>query len=144
MKRALIDANVILRYVTKDPEPLARAAEKLFLDAQGGKVSLLIIPLVVAEVVWVLESFYNFPKSQIAQTMTEFLVCDGLEVESLDLLMETFAFYGETNIDFADARLGITALHKGVPFVYSFDRHLNRIAGVTRLQPGQEKTAPSH
>jgi predicted nucleic-acid-binding protein len=136
MKRALIDANVILRYLTKDPPAMAEAAQKIIMDAQKGKVSLDIIPLIVAEVVWVLESFYNFPKNQIAETMTQFLICDGLEVESLDLLIEALALYREKNLDFADALLGATALRKGSPLIYSFDHHLDRIEGVTRLQPG--------
>lgn len=87
MKEALIDANVILRYLTQDPPVMAEAARKIFDEARSGKGSLAIIPMTVAEVVWVLESFYGYSKKQIAETMTQFLMCEGLEVESLDLLI---------------------------------------------------------
>ena len=90
----------------------------------------------VAEVVWVLESFYEYSKEQIAETMTQFLMCEGLEVESLDLLIEALSLYHEKNLDFADAVLAITALRKGPKTVYSFDRHLNRVDGLKRLEPG--------
>jgi len=137
MKQALVDANVILRYLTKDPPVMAEAALKTFTDAQNGKVSLLIIPIVVAEVVWVLESFYGYSKNQISETMNQFLLCKGLEVEDLDLLIETLALYCEKNLDFADALLATTALRKGPNIIYSFDHHLNRVEGVMRLDPGK-------
>jgi len=136
MKEALVDADVILRYLTKDPPAMAQAAFKIFDEARSGKISLLIIPITVAEVVWVLESFYQYPKQQIAETMTQFLMCGGLEVESLDLLIGALTLYHEKNLDFADAILAITALRKGPKIIYSFDRDLNRVDGLKRLEPG--------
>lgn len=137
MKKAYIDANVILRYITKDPPAMAEASRKVFSEAQKGKVGLKIIPLIVAEVVWVLESFYNYSKTQIAETLIQLLLCDGLEVEQLSLLIEALTLYQKKNLDFTDALLGITALQYGPPSVYSFDQHLDRIDGVKRLTPGQ-------
>jgi predicted nucleic acid-binding protein len=137
MKKAYIDANVILRYITKDPPAMAEAARKVFSEAQKGKVGLKIIPLIVAEVVWVLESFYNYSKTQIAETLIQLLLCDGLEVEQLSLLIEALTLYQKKNLDFADALLGITTLQYGPSSVYSFDQHLDRIDGVKRLTPSQ-------
>ena len=136
MKEAFIDANVILRYLTKAPPAMAEASLNIFNEARNGKISLLIIPITVAETVWVLESFYGYSKQQIAETMTQFLMCEGLEVESLDLLIGALSLYHEKNLDFADAVLAITALRKGPKVVYSFDRHLNRVDGLKRLEPG--------
>jgi len=136
MKEALIDANVILRYLTKDPPAMAEAALKIFNEVRSGKISLSIIPITVAEVVWVLESFYGYSKQQITDTMTQFLLCEGLEVEGLDLLIGALTLYFEKNLDFADAVLAITALRKGSKMIYSFDRHLNRVDGLKRLEPG--------
>ena len=114
---------------------MAEAALKKFRDAKNGKVLLLVTNVTVAEVVWVLESFYRYPKNQIAETLTEFLLCDGLEVENLDLLIEALVLYQEKNLDFADAFLAVTALQKGTPTIYSFDRHLNRVDGINVLRP---------
>jgi len=138
MRQAFIDANIILRFLTKDPPPMAEAALKIFEEAKSGKISLLIIPITVAEVVWVLESFYEYPKEKIAETMTQFLSCEGLEVESLDLLLEALNLYYEKNLDFADALLAITALRKKIPTIYSFDQHFNRINGIIWMEPGKK------
>jgi len=138
MKRAFIDANVILRFLTKDPLPMAEAALRIFQEAKSGKMSLLIIPITVAEVVWVLESFYDYPKAKIAETMTQFLSCEGLEVEDLDLLLEALNLYCEKNLDFADVLLATTALQKRIPIIYSFDQHFNRINGIKRVEPSKK------
>jgi predicted nucleic acid-binding protein len=138
MKKALIDANVVLRYLTKDPPRMAEVALKTFNDAKNGKISLLLTPLTVAEVVWVLESFYGRSKAEIAETMGQFIFCDGLEVEGLDLLLEALAHYEGKNLDFADAFLAAIALRRGPQAVYSFDEHFNRIPGITRLEPGKD------
>ena len=138
MKKALIDSNVILRYLTKDPPKMAAAALRTLDDAQNGKVSLLLTPLTVAEVVWVLKSFYGHSKAKIAETMGQFLFCDGLEVGDLDLIIEALALYQGKNLDFADAFLAAIALRRGPQAIYSFGQHFNRIPGITRLEPGKD------
>jgi predicted nucleic acid-binding protein len=137
VKEALLDADVILRYLTQDPPAMAEAALKVFNEARNGKILLRILPIRVAEVVWVLESFYGNPKRQIAETMTQFLICEGLRVESLDLLIGALILYHQKNLDFADAVLAFTALHEGPKTICSFDRHLTRVEGLRRLEPGQ-------
>lgn len=136
MKRAFVDANLILRYFTKDPPDMAEASLKTLSAAQDGQICLVLIPVTVAEVVWVLESFYGYPKDQVAVTITQFLHSDGLEVVDLDILIQALSLYHEKNIDFADALLAGSALSRGPALVYSFDRHFDRIPGITRLDPG--------
>jgi predicted nucleic acid-binding protein len=138
MRQAFIDANVILRFLTKDPPSMAEAALKIFEETKNGKILFLIHPIIVAEVVWVLESFYEYPKEKIAETMTQFLSCEGLEVESLDLLLEALNLYYAKNLDFADAVLATAALRKRIPMICSFDHHFNRINGIARLEPGKK------
>jgi predicted nucleic-acid-binding protein len=136
MKQAFVDANVVLRYLTKDPPTMAEASLKLFTAAQKGKISLGLIPITVAEVVWVLESFYSYSKSQIAETLTQFLFSDGLTVENLGSIIEALALYQKKNLDFADAFLSVVSLGDDQPIIYSFDHDFDRVTGITRLEPG--------
>ena len=136
MKEAFVDANVVLRYLTKDPSTMAEASLKLFGAAQKGKISLRLISITVAEVVWVLESFYSYSKSQIAETLSQFLVSDGLKVENLDLIIEALSLYQKKNLDFADAFLSVVSLGDDHPIIYSFDHDFDRVTGISRLEPG--------
>ena len=135
MKRAFVDANLILRYFTKEPPDMAEASLKTFSAAQDGQICLIITPITVAEVVWVLESFYGYSKEQIAVTIIQFLYSDGIEVIDLDILIQALSLYHEKNIDFADSLLAVSALSRGPTRIYSFDRHFDRIPGITRCDP---------
>jgi len=135
MKTALVDANVILRFLTKDPPEMAEAALKLFQKADAGEIALVLHAITAAEVVWVLESFYQHPKAQIAQVLEDFFNCDGLIIEQEAVLRESLELYHRRNLDFADALLAMLALHSGVSIIYSFDRHFDRVEGITRLTP---------
>jgi predicted nucleic acid-binding protein len=142
MKTALVDANVILRFITKDPPDMADAARNLFQRAESGEIDLIILTITVAEVVWVLESFYNYPKIQVAETFGAFLRCDGLRVEQANLIQEALSLYHGSNLDFADALLASTALGKGPLSIFSFDRHFDRVAGIERLEPLGDNANP--
>jgi predicted nucleic-acid-binding protein len=135
MKKAYIDSNVILRFLTQDPPAMADRARKLIKEAIQGQFTLIITSLTVAEVVWVLESYYGHPKKRISENLSQFLLCDGIEVENQGLIIEALSIYYDKNIDFADAVFGVQALKKGPPIVYSFDQHLNRIPGLTIKEP---------
>ena len=135
MKTALVDANVILRFITKDPLDMAEASRNLFMQADSGVVELTILTITVAEVIWVLESFYEYPKVQVAETIGAFLRCEGLQVEQADLIQNALNLYQKNNLDFADAIIAATALHKGPPLIFSFDRHFERVEGIERLEP---------
>lgn len=132
MRRALVDANVLLRYLTRDPPDMAERAFKLLTTAERGKVRLVVVPITVAEAVWVLESFYGHERTEIARTLIEFLHSDGLEVPDLDVLTEALVLYEEEHLDFADALVAATARREGPAMVYSFDRWGRKPAGSGR------------
>ena len=77
MNRAYIDANVILRLVTGDPEDMAEQAAELFRKVDKRQLEIVVNEVVVLETVWVLSSFYGFTPAQIAPLMRTFLVDGG-------------------------------------------------------------------
>ena len=135
MKTVLVDANIILRFLTQDPPDMAQKSQLLFKQADEGLVGLIILSITVAEVVWVLESYYGYHKNQVAETLAEFLSCEGFRVEQKDLIQEALSLYQKYNLDFADALMASTALRKGPLSIFSFDRHFDRVEGIERLEP---------
>jgi predicted nucleic acid-binding protein len=65
-KQRLVDTNVIVRYLVQDHDKHARAAGKLFDACDRGDVVIVVLPVVLAECVFVLESFYGHPRAAIA------------------------------------------------------------------------------
>jgi predicted nucleic acid-binding protein len=58
-----VDANVVLRFLTGDPPEMAAKAMELMSRAEKGAIGLRVSHLVVAEIVWVLSSFYKYAKN---------------------------------------------------------------------------------
>ena len=71
----------------------------------------------------------------MAETLADFLSCEGFLVEQKDLIQEALSLYQKYNLDFADALMASTALRKGPLSIFSFDRHFDRVEGIERLEP---------
>ncbi|MBV5339042.1 MAG: PIN domain-containing protein, partial [Deltaproteobacteria bacterium] len=56
MKSCFVDTNLFIRYLTNDDSAKADKVEKLLDDAAAGSLKLVTTEMVIAEIVWVLES----------------------------------------------------------------------------------------
>jgi predicted nucleic acid-binding protein len=113
VKRLRLDANVVLRFLTGEPEELARPAAELMRRAETGEFLLVLSPLVVAEIVWVLKSFYRHSYRDIAGAVVPLLSADGVEVEEREILIRAIELARDKNVDFADAVLALEAVRDG-------------------------------
>jgi predicted nucleic-acid-binding protein len=73
MASHFVDTNVFLRFLTNDDPVKAKRAEALFREAVRGKAKLATSVLVIAEIVWTLESFYKLEKADIATKVEKIL-----------------------------------------------------------------------
>lgn len=135
MKRAYVDANVILRLITDDPPEMADAAQRTLRLVDEGELELVIHPGVLAETVWVLSSFYGFSPSEIAPLLRTFLASEGIVGEDKTALLQALEIYEDKNVDLVDAMLAVEMLKHGISEVYSFDKHFDRLPGIRRLEP---------
>ncbi len=60
---AFVDTNVLIRHLTGDPPDLAARATAFLAGAD----ELLLPDLIVAEIVYVLESYYEVPTDEVAR-----------------------------------------------------------------------------
>lgn len=134
MTRYLLDTNVILRHLLAEPADQAASANLLFAAADRGEYLLVLTGLVVAEVVFTLESFYQKPKDQIAAVLTELIQQKGIEVEDGDLIMQSLQHYGSARGQFVDAYLSVASVAAGYPVV-SFDRKFKALPGLKVISP---------
>ncbi len=134
-ERCFIDTNLFLRYLTDDIPHQAEAVERLLRRAAQGEIVLVTNSIVMAEIVWVLETVYHLPRRSIAERVLAILNTPGLEVVDGEIILQAVVWYAELNIDFADAYNGAWMLSNDIESVYTFDRHLSRLPGVTSIAP---------
>lgn len=129
--RALLDTNVLVRHLTGDPPGQARRATA-FLRARH---ELILTDLVVAEMVYVLESFYERPRLEISEMTRALLALPSVAVVDHDLLLRAVELYEIVGLDFAEAYLAALAELSDVNQVASFDRQIDRVKTIKRVEP---------
>jgi predicted nucleic-acid-binding protein len=131
-----VDTNVFVRYLTGDDEKKAAAFESLLVQASSGKIRLVTSEIVIAELVWVLESFYKLKPSVIAELIRAILNTEGLRIKGSDLIEKALDIYESQNIDFIDAHIIVYMQSNHIETLYSFDkRHLSKVGGIRRVEP---------
>jgi predicted nucleic acid-binding protein len=126
MTNLWIDANVLLRLITNDPLDLAERASELAKRAEQGEITLRVSPMIVAEIVWVLNSFYRYSRSQVADVLVPLLTSEGILLEESEQVIAALEQMASANVDFMDAYLAAVARREGEAVV-SFDRDFKRL-----------------
>ena len=128
---AFLDTNVVVRHLTGDPPEMAARATA-YLQSEN---DLLLTDLVAAEMAYVLESFYETPRGEVAQAVRSLVGFDSVVCVDPALLLRAIEVYEMDRVDFAEAYLVASAESTGVRRIASFDRSLDRVRSVERIQP---------
>jgi predicted nucleic acid-binding protein len=128
---AFVDTNILIRHLTGDPPAQAARATRFLADGDG----LLLVDLVVAEVVYVLESYYEVERPRVAGIVRAIIGFAAIRVIDESLLLRAIEVYELDRLDFAEAYLVASAERSGVGAVASFDRSIDRVRSVERVEP---------
>lgn len=124
---AFVDTNLFLRYITDDVPEQADAVERLFRRAAAGELRLVTGAMTIAEIVWVLESFYELPRRAIRNAVKGIIGTPGITVEDHELLLQAIVWYEEKNVDFIDAYSAAWMAEQEIGMAYTFDvKHFDR------------------
>lgn len=131
-KRIVIDTNLLIRYLVNDDSRKALVVDTLLKKAGRGDVHILMPSIVVAELVWVLESFYKMEAAEIADLVDSILNTPGLTVSDESIVRSALKQYRTKGVDLVDAWIAAFAQDKGVNELHTFDRkHFKGIDGIT-------------
>jgi len=128
---AFVDTNVLVRHLTGEPPDMAARATA-YLEREQ---ELFLTDLVVAETVYVLESFYEAPREQVAEAVRSLIAFVSVICVDPALLVRSIEVHETARIDFAEAYLVACAESTGVTKIASFDRSLDRVQTVERVEP---------
>ncbi len=131
-----VDTNLFVRYLTNDDKHKAEAVHKLLLKAKSGKIRLVTSDIVIAELVWVLISFYEQGNEVVADLLRGILNTEGLKVDNSDIIEGALEIFEETNIDFIDAYIISYMRLKKMAVLYSYNKkHLPKFSDIKRIAP---------
>ena len=128
-QRRLVDTNLIVRYLVQDHEKHARAASKLFDACDRGEVLIVVLPVVLAECVFVLESFYGHARAAIASALSRLISSPGIEISDVTIHLDALDRYKATRAHFVDCLVAATSVAKSLA-VSSFDQDFRKFGDV--------------
>ena len=117
-----LDTNVVVRYLTHDDPTQTAAAMKAMnlLSADSpGFLSLIVI----AELVWVLESFYRFRRNEIEQVIDTLLRSKELIIERAEIVSQALGVFHASRAGFADCLIERCAHAAECQYTLTFDQH---------------------
>jgi len=107
---AFVDTNVIIRHLTGDPPDLAARATAFLAEAD----ELLLSDLIVAETVYVLESFYEVDRTEVTRLARSVIGFPAMRTLDPALLLRSLEVYENYGIDFAGGTEMLLRFAEGV------------------------------
>jgi predicted nucleic acid-binding protein len=132
------DTNIFIRPLTNDDPVRARACANLFRQVEHGELEIATSEAIISEVVYVLSSRATFGMSheEIRARFAPYLRMKGLRLPGKALYLEALdLFAANPALDFEDTLCVAHMRQAGISEILSYDRHLDRIAGIRRVEP---------
>jgi uncharacterized protein len=132
-----IDTNVFLRFLTKDDPEKAAKCRQFLQSATEGDLKLYTSDLVIAELIWVLQSpkTYNLNPAEISEIAMPLLTIKNLYYPCKNVFPDIMELFQKENIDYIDAYNSVIMLRRNMDTIYSYDRHFDLLPAVVRKEP---------
>ena len=132
-----IDTNVLVRLIVDDPQALEQIKQARELVK---KATHVFVPQIVqVELVWVLESAYEFNKAEVIQALRYLLENRRYQLQHSKAFALALERFTENNAGFADALITVESEQHHFT-LWTFDRKLGQQKGVMRLTKESLKT----
>lgn len=128
-ERRLVDTNLIVRLLVDDHDEHARVADKLIAAADRGELTLVLLPTVLAECVFVLGSFYKHSRTEIAQALSALIASPGIELSGKPIQLAALDRFRNSSAHFVDCLIASTAARDDIP-IATFDRDFRKFPDV--------------
>ena len=127
----LIDTNtnLIVRYLVQDHEKACQSSGRAFDACDRDELTIVVLPAVPAQCVFVLESFYERPRAGIAFALARLISSPGIEISEARMHVDALIRYRQSSAHFVDCLIAATAVAEDTP-VATFDQDFRKFADV--------------
>jgi predicted nucleic acid-binding protein len=133
-----LDANIFVRYLTRDDPVKARSCHALLEQVGRGDETATSAEAIIAEVVYVLVSprLYGLGRQDIRDRLRPVLALRGLRFPSKSACLRALdLFAAHPYLDFEDSLAIAHIEQRGLEAIVSYDRDFDRIPGIVREEP---------
>lgn len=139
MKRYFIDTNVFVEVLMNRDRNKFSDSTDLLKRIKENEIKAITTNTILAELVWVLKSFYGINKQKIIEALKSICGLSGMKIISLADLSMAIKLYEEKKVKFIDALVAsIEQIRDKKWTVVSYDKDFDRLK-VVRMEPGEIK-----
>jgi predicted nucleic-acid-binding protein len=114
-----VDTNLLVRLLVKDDARQAETAGNILSDLSQ---KFVIQPIVLCELVWVLNVAYGYKKEDIVNVISHLIRVENFVILDKETVQSAIELYSSTNMDFADAYIGYANKNAGCLSSITFDK----------------------
>lgn len=126
MQRVVVDANVFLSTLVHRNDEQRAAAKALLLKAEDGELQVILPQFVIFEIVYVLQSTYRIPASELAPMLRDLIALPGVLVIDECPWKRVLDTWPSPLPSLADASIVAVAASSRYDAIATFDRKLSR------------------
>jgi predicted nucleic acid-binding protein len=130
-----LDSNVVLRYILRDHPDHSPRVRDLFVRIGRSEITAQAMASVVSEKVITLDRQQKVAKALIGATILDLFALPALTVDEQSRLPRALDLFIPLNLPYIDAYHAVAMNDLGCTQILSFDRHLDRVPGVERVEP---------
>jgi predicted nucleic-acid-binding protein len=119
-----LDTNALVRMLVEDDTEQAQMVQQLVSFAEQKSITILILPEVLLETVWVLESVYRTKRTEIIRFLHALLAAPSFAIADDNVVRPAIRQY-QKGFDFADALIAGQAKKEKALALFSFDKRLS-------------------
>jgi len=120
-----LDTNALVRLLVEDDAQQAKIIQQLVSFAEQKSITVLVLPEVLLEAVWVLESVYSVKRAEIIEFLNLLLATSTFALPDVSVVRSAMRLY-QKGLDFADALITSQAKKEKALALFSFDKSLSR------------------
>ena len=128
MQRVVVDANVFLSTLVHRNDEQRAAAKALLLKAEDGELEVILPQFVVFEIVYVLQSTYGIPASELAPMLRDLIALPGVLVIDECPWKRVLNYWPSPLPSLADAAIAAVAASNRYDAIATFDQKLSKRA----------------
>jgi len=133
--RVYADTNLFIRFFTGDSDNQSQESKKFLDQVSKGKYELFVCDLIVAEIIYVLESIYHLDRNEVVEKILAIAETDNTIIENRQVILGALDLYEEKNIDFIDAYLASHSVKNNCDTIFTFDKDFRKIDFIKKIIP---------
>lgn len=129
-----IDTNVLVRYLVQDDLVQSKLATHFMERECSQETPAFVNGTVICELVWVLESAYDYSRHEIAKVIEQILRTREFHIHQPEILWQSLWGYQHQGADFADHFIANTNANAGCEYTVTFDKKAAKLNRFKKLK----------